>query len=141
MGCTASSQTQSATAAQAETTVTKGKSASSTSRAPTSTSTTTETTNTTTMSLVETYKLQHPGTCSGMFWRGDPRPNAVKVKQIGNDSWPRNGSLLKGTVHELPDMKWLEVTSWKQVNSDKWIDNCQGIWMQFDQGGLLLFKQ
>ena len=92
------------------------------------------------MSL-ETYKLQHPGGCSGMFWRGDPRPNATKGKQVGNAQWPRNGSLLKGTVHELPDMKWLEVDSWKQANSNDWVTDCQGLWMQFDQGGLLLFKQ
>eukprot|EP00957_Ditylum_brightwellii_P028486 2150811-Ditylum_brightwellii.AAC.1 len=43
---------------------------------------------------LESYKLRHPGTCSGMFWRKDPRPDASSRKQKGGEDWPRNGSIL-----------------------------------------------
>ena len=90
---------------------------------------------------VERFELRHPGTCSGMFWRKDPRPDQLKCKQKGNKDWPRNGSILEGMVHELPDMKWLQVVQWKQAGSSTWITGCEGLWMQFEQGGLLLHKQ
>ena len=41
------------------------------------------------------YRVQHPGTCSGMFWRDDPRPGAAS-KASSKPDWPRNGALLKG---------------------------------------------
>eukprot|EP00607_Mallomonas_marina_P009828 CAMPEP_0182418778 /NCGR_PEP_ID=MMETSP1167-20130531/3158_1 /TAXON_ID=2988 /ORGANISM="Mallomonas Sp, Strain CCMP3275" /LENGTH=126 /DNA_ID=CAMNT_0024593165 /DNA_START=129 /DNA_END=509 /DNA_ORIENTATION=+ len=88
--------------------------------------------------FTETYKLQHPGTCTGMFWRGDPRGG--NTPQKGNASWPRNGSVLKGKVYDMPGMKWLEVESWKQAGSSTWVTDCKGIWMQFDQGGPVLHK-
>ncbi|DAZ97608.1 TPA: hypothetical protein N0F65_002227 [Lagenidium giganteum] len=83
-----------------------------------------------------TYKLQHPGTCTGMFWREDPRPQGEKVISGGN--WPRNGAILIGQEHDVGGAKYLEVTSWKQAGSDELISDCKGLWMPFDQGGLLL---
>jgi hypothetical protein len=90
---------------------------------------------------METFLLKHPGSCSGMFWRDDPHPSK-KGPKSGGDNWPRNGSLLMGNVHtDLPDMKWLEVDAWKPAGKSQWITQCQGLWMPFEQGGLLLHKQ
>mmetsp|Transcript_15688 Transcript_15688/g.24363 ORF Transcript_15688/g.24363 Transcript_15688/m.24363 type:complete len:85 (+) Transcript_15688:172-426(+) len=36
---------------------------------------------------VQTYTLKHPGSCSGMFWRDDPRPDAKRVSG-GNSAVP-----------------------------------------------------
>eukprot|EP00053_Salpingoeca_punica_P002867 m.39924 g.39924 ORF g.39924 m.39924 type:complete len:97 (+) comp11823_c0_seq1:52-342(+) len=91
------------------------------------------------MSEQITFKLQHPGTCTGMFWRTDPRPGQTPVSQLGGADWPRNGSLLHGYVHTLPDMKWLQVTKWRPVGTAVWIVG-QGLWMPFEQGGLLLHE-
>ncbi|GLD96175.1 hypothetical protein PINS_up004853 [Pythium insidiosum] len=88
--------------------------------------------------MTRAYKLQHPGSCSGMFWRQDPRPNATKVKQIGGAEWPRNGSILVGEEHDVNGVKYLEVSSWKPAGASSFIEGCQGLWMLFDQGGLLL---
>ncbi|KAJ0390399.1 hypothetical protein P43SY_011918 [Pythium insidiosum] len=88
--------------------------------------------------MARAYKLQHPGSCSGMFWRQDPRPNAVKGKQVGGAEWPRNGSILIGEEHDVGGVKYLEVASWKQAGGGSFIEGCQGLWMLFDQGGLLL---
>jgi len=71
-----------------------------------------------------------------MFWRSNP--DNADESQSGNSEWPRNGSLLTGAVHERQDMKWLEVSQWKQAGKDEWISKCTGIWMPFEQGGLLL---
>eukprot|EP01134_Creolimax_fragrantissima_P007749 CFRG7749T1 len=38
------------------------------------------------------FKLLHPGSCTGMFWR--PNPQNSKEEKIGGDDWPRNGSLV-----------------------------------------------
>mmetsp|Transcript_23306 Transcript_23306/g.65454 ORF Transcript_23306/g.65454 Transcript_23306/m.65454 type:complete len:91 (-) Transcript_23306:96-368(-) len=86
----------------------------------------------------EVYKLQHPGSCTGMFWRN--HPGNVAESKSGGDDWPRNGSLLRGTVHEeFGDMKWLSVSSWKQSGASEWIES-SGLWMPFEQGGPLLHK-
>lgn len=37
-------------------------------------------------------------------------------------------------------MDWLEVFEWKQDGSSTWEKDCTGIWMPFEQGGLLLHK-
>ena len=75
-----------------------------------------------------------------MFWRDDPRKDVTRVPQVGGNDWPRNGAILNGQVHQLPNMKHLQVDSWKQAKSKEWIINCQGLWMPFEQGGLLLHK-
>eukprot|EP00293_Proteomonas_sulcata_P020480 CAMPEP_0184296976 /NCGR_PEP_ID=MMETSP1049-20130417/7921_1 /TAXON_ID=77928 /ORGANISM="Proteomonas sulcata, Strain CCMP704" /LENGTH=48 /DNA_ID= /DNA_START= /DNA_END= /DNA_ORIENTATION= len=41
---------------------------------------------------VQTYTLKHPGSCSGMFWRDDPRPDAKRVSG-GKPDWPKNGAV------------------------------------------------
>jgi hypothetical protein len=82
--------------------------------------------------MSETFMLKHPGSCTGMYWRGNP-DNKDKGKQVGGDDWPRNGSLLRGTVHSRSDMKWLEVTAWRPANKSEWIEGCQGLWMPFEQ--------
>ena len=107
-----------------------------------------------------------------MFWRGDARPEVSRWgtgEQVGALDWPRNGSLLRGTVHVLPrtNVKWLHVDSWCQVppvaaatgrrdqekeeDGDQqqqheheqpleWVKNCLGLWMPLEQNGLLLHK-
>eukprot|EP00054_Salpingoeca_dolichothecata_P023414 m.156110 g.156110 ORF g.156110 m.156110 type:complete len:118 (-) comp24676_c0_seq5:733-1086(-) len=89
--------------------------------------------------MTETFTLQHPGTCTGMFWRKNPDNDGEK--QQGGDDWPRNGSLLTGTVHQKSDMKWLEVSKWQPAGTSKWIEDCKGLWMPFEQNGLLLHKK
>eukprot|EP01115_Flamella_aegyptia_P014115 TRINITY_DN784_c0_g1_i3.p1 TRINITY_DN784_c0_g1~~TRINITY_DN784_c0_g1_i3.p1 ORF type:complete len:93 (-),score=27.73 TRINITY_DN784_c0_g1_i3:174-452(-) len=91
--------------------------------------------------MSETFVLQHPGSCSGMFWRKDPR--GVDSIQKGGNDWPRNKSLLEGHTHKnlSDDMDWLEVTRWKQAGSEEWVEDCQNLFMPFEQGGLLLHKQ
>eukprot|EP00047_Mylnosiga_fluctuans_P017151 m.59201 g.59201 ORF g.59201 m.59201 type:complete len:94 (-) comp6947_c0_seq2:86-367(-) len=92
--------------------------------------------------MSQTYKLQHPGTCTGMFWRADPRGSGGK--QVGGDDWPRNGSFLTGVKHTLPGTKegpeWLEVSEWTPAGSTTKI-TAHGLWMPFNQGGLLLHLQ
>ena len=61
------------------------------------------------------FKLQHQGTCTGMFWRRDPRKG--KSTYGDNPDWPRNGAILKGVVHEFPEyyeesLQWLEVSEY-----------------------------
>lgn len=93
-----------------------------------------------------TFTLRHPGTCSGMFWRGDPRSGA-KVPS-GVPDWPRNGAKLRGVVMELPpgsslpegNSKWLEVKSYAQAGSSAFQPVPAGVFMIFDQGGLLLHE-
>mmetsp|Transcript_33791 Transcript_33791/g.52867 ORF Transcript_33791/g.52867 Transcript_33791/m.52867 type:complete len:91 (-) Transcript_33791:62-334(-) len=90
--------------------------------------------------MAETYELKHPGSCTGMFWRGHPKGDSEK--KSGGDDWPRNGSLLVGQVHtEFETMKWLQVTKWQQAGTNSWTENCSGLWMPFEQGGLLLHKK
>ena len=87
-----------------------------------------------------TFKMRHPGTCTGMYWRRDPRQG--KNTFSGPPDWPRNQALLKGVVHEFQEKPegsvfWLEVSEYCQAGSTQW-EKTPGAWMQFDQGGLLL---
>ncbi|KNC77394.1 hypothetical protein SARC_10145 [Sphaeroforma arctica JP610] len=84
------------------------------------------------------YVMKHPGHCTGMFWR--PNPQDSKQKQIGGDDWPRNQSRLIGTKQTLGGQDWLEVTSWVQAGKQQWSVGCEGLWMPFEQGGLLLHE-
>mmetsp|Transcript_46192 Transcript_46192/g.110116 ORF Transcript_46192/g.110116 Transcript_46192/m.110116 type:complete len:127 (-) Transcript_46192:125-505(-) len=94
---------------------------------------------------VEEFMLRHPGTCSGMFWRDDPRPWAKTPTTYMLDqrlAWPKNGAVLRGVVHTLEtpvqrNTKWLEVHACQQPGA-KSFDTTPWCWMQFDQGGLLL---
>jgi hypothetical protein len=82
-----------------------------------------------------TFELRHPGTCTGMFWRGDPRSGSRPSER----DWPRNGSLLSGIVHS--DLDFLHVFRWKQAGSSKWSESAdKGLWMPFQQGGPLLHE-
>lgn len=85
----------------------------------------------------EYYKLQHPGSCTGMFWRKNPVENEAKGDQIGNKDWPKNGAILYGEKLNVKGEDWLKVSKWRQMNSN-WINDCNEIWMPFDQGGTLL---
>lgn len=96
---------------------------------------------------MKVFRMKHPGTCSGMFWRADPRGNAVQkaLGSLGKPDWPRNGALLKGITFEVPSkpegsLKWLEVVEFKQNGSNEWVStpNC---FMQFEQNGTLLFEE
>jgi len=82
-----------------------------------------------------TFRMQHPGTCTGMFWRGDP---IKKLSPPSNDNWPRNGAVLKGTVHRVGDMDWLKVTECQNSGESSFSKVPEGTWMQFDQGGPVL---
>jgi hypothetical protein len=84
-----------------------------------------------------TYRLQHPGTCTGMFWRNDPRGAG---SQSGGKDWPRNGSLLRGTAFEHDGERWLAVAAWQQVGAGDWTEDCANLFMPFEQGGTLLHK-
>ena len=86
-----------------------------------------------------------------MFWRDDPRADTNVLQQVMSKvtgtkpDWPRNGSLLKGRVFEMPSrpqgsLKWLEVTEYKQKDSPQWVAT-PGCFMQFEQGGDLLFEE
>ena len=37
------------------------------------------------------------GTCTGMFWRDDPR--GIEAQQASKPDWPRNGAVLRGQVY------------------------------------------
>mmetsp|Transcript_37165 Transcript_37165/g.76184 ORF Transcript_37165/g.76184 Transcript_37165/m.76184 type:complete len:118 (+) Transcript_37165:97-450(+) len=83
------------------------------------------------------FTLSHPGSCTGMFWRDDPRPDAKQ--EIDKPSWPRNGAFLKGKIHQIGNMKYLECVEYVQANSKQW-EYTPGCWMPFYQGGLLLHE-
>lgn len=101
---------------------------------------------------VKVFRMKHPGTCSGMFWRDDPRTDANIVQKViskvtggSKPDWPRNGSLLKGRVFEVSSrpqgsLRWLEVTEFRQKDSTEWVP-APGCFMQFEQGGDLLFEE
>ena len=50
------------------------------------------------------FRLKHPGTCTGMYWRPHP-PGAPEHRIPGSRAqrppWPRNGSILIGEMHQL----------------------------------------
>mmetsp|Transcript_26284 Transcript_26284/g.64892 ORF Transcript_26284/g.64892 Transcript_26284/m.64892 type:complete len:117 (-) Transcript_26284:430-780(-) len=80
------------------------------------------------------FTLIHPGTCTGMFWRDDPRG----AKHSGtHPPWPRNGAVLKGVQHTVKGTEWLECVEYRQRGSQDW-KACTGCWIPFHQGGLLL---
>lgn len=92
--------------------------------------------------LEGTFKMRHPGHCSGMYWRNEPKKGGSFSSP---PDWPKNGALLKGTVHEVParpenSLFWLEVKEYMQAGSSSWTKtpNC---WMQFEQGGFLLHPE
>ena len=94
-------------------------------------------------SLMSIFRMQHPGDCSGMYWRHDPRNNNHSTF-AGPPEWPRNGSLLRGIVIEIPSapqgsLKWLQVFEDQQAHSKEWIPTPK-CWMQFEQHGLLLHE-
>ena len=87
-------------------------------------------------SAEKTLKLQHPGTCTGMFWRGDPFSNASAPT---NDNWPRNGALLRGFgPFPTPKGNFFKVTSFQQAGTSGFQPVPEGTWMPYEQGGLLL---
>lgn len=84
-----------------------------------------------------TLRMQHPGSCTGMFWRGNPNTGA---RAPTDDNWPRNGALLKGTRHEVNGEPWFEVFEIKNAGRVEFEPVPKGTWMLFDQGGTLLHK-
>jgi hypothetical protein len=70
------------------------------------------TTHTTTAAMATTgepqiFKLAvSSGSCSGVFWRGDPYKGGGPPD---NNDWPRNGALLKGIVHAVKGGQHLQV--------------------------------
>jgi len=84
-----------------------------------------------------------------MFWRDDPRAvnqNNKDTAETGNEKpeWPRNGALLQGKIHILPEAvdgnkKWLEVFEYQQAGQKKW-QQTPGCWMIFFQEGDVLHR-
>ena len=89
------------------------------------------------MSEEKTFVLKHPGGCTGMFWRGSPVDQA---RAPSKPDWPRNGSALRGNIHDLAGVAWLEALSYKQAGASADADwtPTPGCWMPFQQGGLVL---
>jgi hypothetical protein len=85
----------------------------------------------------KSFKMRHPGSCTGMFWRSNGPPSAKHRLKGGSPDWPRNGAVLRGVVYGNDD--WLEVLSFKQAGGAKFVPT-PGCWMQFNQGGRLLFE-
>mmetsp|Transcript_32641 Transcript_32641/g.79164 ORF Transcript_32641/g.79164 Transcript_32641/m.79164 type:complete len:88 (-) Transcript_32641:223-486(-) len=73
-------------------------------------------------------KKRRPG-CTGMFWRSDP---TGKTALAGNDHWPRDGAILRGTVVEVNGEKWLLTNEVKQKGSDQWKQAPKGAAMPFE---------
>lgn len=91
---------------------------------------------------LRTYLMKHPGSCTGMYWRTDPTSKAP-TSFNGPPDWPRNGSLLRGEVVEVPSkpqgsLLWLKVAEY-QPKGGKW-EKTPNCWMQFEQEGLLLHE-
>jgi hypothetical protein len=84
---------------------------------------------------VRTYRLQHPGSCSGMFWRGNPETGSAPPS---NDNWPRNGSLLKGVPITVKGEEYLKVSSFQQAGSSEFVSVEEGTYMLFYQEGPVL---
>jgi hypothetical protein len=89
------------------------------------------------------FILKHPGGCSGMFWRKDPRNPTSNKPTV---DWPRNGTILRGQVHEMKEQlfenseTWLEVFEYKPTSSKDFIPVTPTPgWIPFYQDGLLLF--
>mmetsp|Transcript_26712 Transcript_26712/g.44654 ORF Transcript_26712/g.44654 Transcript_26712/m.44654 type:complete len:127 (+) Transcript_26712:155-535(+) len=82
-------------------------------------------------------RLQHPGSCSGMFWRGDPETGA---RPPSNDNWPKNGAILQGTgPHWVKGVAYFKVSALQQAGKKGFKKIPEGTWMLYDQGGKLLF--
>ena len=64
-----------------------------------------------------------------MFWRSDP---TGETKLAGNDNWPRDGAILRGTVVEVNGEKWLLTKEVKQKGSDQWKPAPEGAAMPFE---------
>mmetsp|Transcript_8097 Transcript_8097/g.13467 ORF Transcript_8097/g.13467 Transcript_8097/m.13467 type:complete len:96 (+) Transcript_8097:49-336(+) len=80
--------------------------------------------------------LQHPGSCSGMFWRGDPESGKAPPT---NDNWPRNGAILQGTgPHRFGNENFMKVTAIQQAGKKGFLPVAEGTYMLYDQGGPVL---
>ena len=97
------------------------------------------------MSL-ESFTLNHPGSCSGMFWRDAP-PNTGLAHSLSGTKpdWPRNGAVLQGHVHKLDapvggNYRWLEVTGVKPGGHEAAFAATPNCWMPFEQNGLVLHR-
>jgi hypothetical protein len=90
------------------------------------------------MADILTLRLQHPGTCSGMYWRGDPFTGAAAPN---NSNWPKNGAILKGTgPHSAKGEDHFKVSEFQQAGTVGFVAVPEGTWMPYNQGGLLLHK-
>ena len=80
-------------------------------------------------------KLQHPGTCTGMYWRGDP---VTKASPPTNDNWPKNGALLKGAGPiVVGGEKYFKVFEIQQAGTAEFKKVPEGTYMLYEQGGKL----
>eukprot|EP00238_Polyblepharides_amylifera_P002819 CAMPEP_0196582944 /NCGR_PEP_ID=MMETSP1081-20130531/41371_1 /TAXON_ID=36882 /ORGANISM="Pyramimonas amylifera, Strain CCMP720" /LENGTH=102 /DNA_ID=CAMNT_0041903671 /DNA_START=67 /DNA_END=375 /DNA_ORIENTATION=+ len=83
--------------------------------------------------VLKTYKLAvSSGSCSGVFWRGDPFTNS---KPKNNENWPKNGSILKGYQYLCKGENWLKVTEIQQVGTSGFQNVAEdNKWMGYDGG-------
>jgi hypothetical protein len=103
---------------------------------PTTTNPTTNMSTTTDNVKEITKKLQHSGSWTGVYWRGDPRTGAPAPS---NANWPRNGAVLKGTgPYFVKGGNWMKVTQVQQAGASGFVAVPDGTFMMYEQGGPLL---
>ena len=66
-----------------------------------------------------------------MNWRADPFTGA---RCSDRSDWPRNGALLKGTVHDKGGTPWLLATAMQQAGTQGFKPLGDHKWMGFDGG-------
>lgn len=66
-----------------------------------------------------------------MNWRADP---FTRDRCADGSDWPRNGALLKGSVHEKDGVPWLRVSEIQQAGTTGFKKCGDHKWMGFDGG-------
>jgi hypothetical protein len=81
---------------------------------------------------LQTFRLKvSHGSCSGVWWRGDPRTGKGPPN---NKRWPKNGALLKGEVVVVSGQKHLRVVEQLPKGKKVWEPVTENKWMPFDGG-------
>lgn len=72
----------------------------------------------------------------GEAWDARTAPHVLTGGQ--RQRLARNGSVLVGEEHDVDGTKYFCVSAWRQAKAAAFTTDCQGLWMPFEQGGLLL---
>ena len=54
------------------------------------------------------------GTCTGMFWRDDPR--GIEAQQASKPDWPKNGAVLRGQVYLCSSKQRIAFTHYTPIS-------------------------